>query len=1226
MYSPVKVSTAGILDSGAEATSTSIRTATQLQDVYPFHQDIEDRTTYIYGNNNSLTSTGKQFVGDYRVDVMPDPVTTTLISVPQIVDAGHNVLFKADEVIISDEQQRYKVSYPRGKGLSWRIPLEALEKLSNLKRRSRSNRRRSRSARLHSTPVTARQRVMDLHSRMAHAPEDIMCLAVNSNNPSWINTGVTTDDIRKVFSSEPCLACVLAKRRADGPNVWSRNREKSVEGKSGDLRNKDNDVTVINEPRPMNDGSRVWGIGECITVDNIGPINPESEDGYKNFFLFKDMTSKMVFLYLTESCDEESYLYALEEVVSYFKRHGHQCKVIRSDYFSTFLSEKVSQFEADSNLVHESSGPYLHWQNGVEREVQTFSKFVSANIHDQLLLRADMWSHAAEHWVRLHNDIPNKDTGKSPNQLVLNASPVDARHRYRYAFGDLVTFGVPKKNRSWKFDVRNDVGFFLGDEDGVKGSCRIYRPYEHKVTVRADVHRINISELQLLSWYGKRAMVREQSLPYSVVKNAVIDMLAQEGELEEQEEEKATFGLDGNYWTDPDDIADNDSSSSSEGEEGAQSAQEGDEVEDVEVPIRHSPRLQTRKALIASLLDGITDDLLKPEEYNERLHIAMNQLRLEAQHMVDDDLDEEIDTRDALNAPDRQKFIEAIQKEIKSLIELTKTLVPISQHELSGREFVRIGTTVKCKRKKKGDGTPDKHKARSAARGDVLVRIYKKLNITPPKTFSPTVGALTFSLILQLAVILGMKMATTDITSAYLQVQYPSDHVMLVTKLERNIAELCNLDPDAEYRINKYIYGLPDSGRAFYYLYKSVLEKEGYRCSRIDPCLFIKKDDTETTYVLIHVDDTYIFSDSTDNHLKFVERMNRHLPVTLDTKADSFLGVHIQHNEDGSVELTQEKLVNKLLKEFPDQQLHRQRSIVHPYGTNTPPSKEDTDAVVSSKEYLHTLGMLMYLTRSRPDILTAVSFAATKSHNPSQADYDSLMEIVEYIRQTRNKSYHIYKTTDGNNLQLTCEVDASYLVHPDSKGHTGYTMGFGKATGTFYCKSTKQTAVTTSSTHAEMRAIYTLVKDILYIIQLCNDIGTDLKLPAIILEDNSAVIAMTTEEASYLKKCKHFIMVINYVREQVEAGLISINKVKGSLNNADILTKKIRDRTYPVKVNNIMGHSIHNKGNKSPCAGGAPSLNGKSPCAGGAPSLNGKSPCAGGAPSLNGKSPCVGWV
>mmetsp|Transcript_10455 Transcript_10455/g.14419 ORF Transcript_10455/g.14419 Transcript_10455/m.14419 type:complete len:163 (-) Transcript_10455:13-501(-) len=160
--------------------------------------------------------------------------------------------------------------------------------------------------------------------------------------------------------------------------------------------------------------------------------------------------------------------------------------------------------------------------------------------------------------------------------------------------------------------------------------------------------------------------------------------------------------------------------------------------------------------------------------------------------------------------------------------------------------------------------------------------------------------------------------------------------------------------------------------------------------------------------------------------------------------------------------------------------------------------------------------MLMYLTRSRPDILTAVSFAATKSHNPSQADFSDLMEIVDYIRETKDKPYRIIKTTDANNIQLKCEVDASYLVHPDSKGHTGYTMGFGNSIGTFYCKSSKQTAVTTSSTHAEMRAIYTLVKDILYVIQLCRDTGTDLKLPAIILEDNSAVITMATEEASYM--------------------------------------------------------------------------------------------------------------
>jgi len=203
--------------------------------------------------------------------------------------------------------------------------------------------------------------------------------------------------------------------------------------------------------------------------------------------------------------------------------------------------------------------------------------------------------------------------------------------------------------------------------------------------------------------------------------------------------------------------------------------------------------------------------------------------------------------------------------------------------------------------------------------------------------------------------------------------------------------------------------------------------------------------------------------------------------------------------------------------------------------------------------------------------MTATSFAGTKSHNPTTADYDDLLDIVEYIRTTRDTTYKLYKCTTEKNIQLTCEVDASYLTHKDSKGHTGYCMGFGWGKGAFFNKSQKQSVVTTSSTHAEMRAIFSLTKDILFVIQLCNDMGIDLKHPAIILEDNSAVVTMATEEASYLKKCRHFIMVINYEREQVEAGMVEIKKVKGEYNNADILTKKVRDKTFAVKAKHIMG-------------------------------------------------------
>jgi hypothetical protein len=147
----------------------------------------------------------------------------------------------------------------------------------------------------------------------------------------------------------------------------------------------------------------------------------------------------------------------------------------------------------------------------------------------------------------------------------------------------------------------------------------------------------------------------------------------------------------------------------------------------------------------------------------------------------------------------------------------------------------------------------------------------------------------------------------------------------------------------------------------------------------------------------------------------------------------------------------------------------------------------------------------MYLTKSRPDIMTAVSFGATyKSTSPTKDDYNQLYYIVEYIRATADKGNLIYIGTSSA-IQLYCEVGSSYLIHSDSKGHTGYTMGL-HPNGTFYNRSVKQTLASTSSTHAEMRALYTQVKDILFIIYICSELNIPLLLPAVIMEDNSAVI------------------------------------------------------------------------------------------------------------------------
>jgi hypothetical protein len=154
---------------------------------------------------------------------------------------------------------------------------------------------------------------------------------------------------------------------------------------------------------------------------------------------------------------------------------------------------------------------------------------------------------------------------------------------------------------------------------------------------------------------------------------------------------------------------------------------------------------------------------------------------------------------------------------------------------------------------------------------------------------------------------------------------------------------------------------------------------------------------------------------------------------------------------------------------------------------------------------------------SPPDIMTAVSFGATKSTSPTQTDGDDqLYYIKEFIRATAYKGLRIYIGTSSA-IQLYCEVDASDLIHSDSKGHTGYTMGL-HPNGTFYNRSAKQTLVSISSTHAdEMRALYTLVKDILFIIYICSELNIPLLLSAVIMEDNSAVVTVSNEESAYLK-------------------------------------------------------------------------------------------------------------
>ena len=118
----------------------------------------------------------------------------------------------------------------------------------------------------------------------------------------------------------------------------------------------------------------------------------------------------------------------------------------------------------------------------------------------------------------------------------------------------------------------------------------------------------------------------------------------------------------------------------------------------------------------------------------------------------------------------------------------------------------------------------------------------------------------------------------------------------------------------------------------------------------------------------------------------FITSMRKYYQVTLDVKGDSFLGIQFTKQPDGSTIMTQPKLLNKLLKEYPS--IGRKYTQDHPYGPT--PSRDQPSVgpspLTNQSDYLRLLGMLLYLTKSRPDIMAAVSFGAAKVSKPTTAN------------------------------------------------------------------------------------------------------------------------------------------------------------------------------------------------------------------------------------------------
>ena len=132
---------------------------------------------------------------------------------------------------------------------------------------------------------------------------------------------------------------------------------------------------------------------------------------------------------------------------------------------------------------------------------------------------------------------------------------------------------------------------------------------------------------------------------------------------------------------------------------------------------------------------------------------------------------------------------------------------------------------------------------------------------------------------------------------------------------------------------------------------------------------------------------------------------------------------------------------------------------------------------LSDKELFHSLVAkgLFISKRARPDIAMTISVLSSRVANPNQSDKKKLIRMVQYLRGTKQLTL----TLGIENMSVVkWPIDASFVVHPDFRGHSGGCMTWGK--GCPISVSTKQKLNSRSSTESKIIVVDDLIDKVLW--------------------------------------------------------------------------------------------------------------------------------------------------
>lgn len=404
-----------------------------------------------------------------------------------------------------------------------------------------------------------------------------------------------------------------------------------------------------------------------------------------------------------------------------------------------------------------------------------------------------------------------------------------------------------------------------------------------------------------------------------------------------------------------------------------------------------------------------------------------------------------------------------------------------------------------------------------------------------------------------------------DIASAYLNADITEHEVLMkidpiaaAILVSLNPEHMENMLPDGSIivSLNKALYGCVESARLWYDLLSASLMKIGYVANPSDPCVFNKTADGIQITAVIYVDDIFISSVSAD----LIDELRSHIlsefkQATYHEGAiHSYLGMTFNFDTLGEVKITMAGYIQDVL------------GILNLGGNASSPATEqlfnirEESKLLSpeKRDQLHSMIMkLHYLAkRTRPDLLTATAFLASRVAHPTEDDWDKLERVCKYLNGSSELGIVLRPSDD---VHISAFVDASYGVHSDFKSHTGVSIQLGS--GTFFAKCAKQKINTKSSTEAELVALSDAITQILWSRDFLIHQGYTMP-PATVFQDNMSTMALVKNGKSNSERTRHINIRYFWIKDRVDSGEVTIEYQPTDGMISDILTKPLQGEKF----------------------------------------------------------------